>query len=113
MTTKLLTFFDAAHMGLPLRSRAGACFRARAKASSPAARSIRYLSRVRAPLECRWQIDPMIGALVAIWFDPSANTGTKSVGETESLDPRRCFRQLRQAARGPVARRHVAARRAA
>jgi hypothetical protein len=113
MTTKLLTFFDFARLGVPTAVRVRACLRARADASSSLARGIRYIPCLRAPLQCRWQIDPLTGVLVAVWFDPSANTGTKAVAEAEIIDPRRFFRQLRQAARGRAVCCHVATRRAA
>ncbi len=113
MTTKLLTFFDFAQFGAPTGARAGACCRARTEASSSHTRGVRYIPRLRAPLECRWQINPLTGALVAVWFDLSANTGTRTIAETDVVNARRCIRQSRQVARGRAVRCHVAARRAA
>jgi hypothetical protein len=113
MTTKLLTFFDIARLGVPAGARFSAYSRTRAEASSSPARGIGYIPRLRAPLECRWQIDPLTGGLVAVWFNPSTNTVTKTVAEAEVIDARRCRRQLRQAVRGRAVRCHVGARRAA
>jgi hypothetical protein len=112
MTTKLLTFFDVARLGAPTGARVGAYSRARAERflSAP---NIRFVPYLRAPLECRWRIDPLTGTLSAIWLDPSAHTGTKSVSKSEIIDVRRCFRQSCHAALGRTVRSHVAARRAA
>jgi hypothetical protein len=113
MITKLLIFFDVARPDAPTGARADTHLRARAERSLPPAANIRCVPRLQAPLECKWQINPLTGALVAIWFDPSANTGTKPIAELEIIGPRRCLNQSRQAARGRAVRCHVAARRAA
>jgi hypothetical protein len=110
MTTKLLTFLDVARLGAPAGARVGAYSRARAERflSAP---NIRFVPHLRAPLECRWRIDPLTGTLSAIWLDPSPHTGTKSVSESEIT--RRFFRQSCHATLGRTVRSHVAARRAA
>jgi hypothetical protein len=111
MFPKPLTFFDVVRPDVP--AGAGAFSRSSAGASLSRAPTNRHIPRLRAPLECRWRIEPLTGALLADWSDPSANAGTRAASEQEIIDPRRCFRQLRQAARGLVLRSHFAARRAA
>jgi len=92
-------------------ARAGAPVRAdrhtRARAYFPAA-NIRHFPRLHAPLECRWRIDPMTGALSASWLDPSANTRAAAPVESDSINARRWFAQSPQAARGYSALRLAA-----
>ena len=71
MFTKLLAFPGLMRAGGPARAGGFACARAE-KSYFPTA-NIRYVPRLHAPLECRWRIDPMTGALSAFWLDPSAN----------------------------------------
>jgi len=97
-----------ARAGAPVRS--GRHTRARAAAShfpSPAA-NIRPVPRLHAPLECRWRVDPMTGALSAFWLDPSANTRAVAPVEQEPVDARRRFAHSPQAARGYPAPRLAA-----
>jgi hypothetical protein len=104
MFTKLLAMSGVAHSGAP--ARAGAFSRARAGSSYFLAANIRNVPRLHAPLECRWRIDPMTGALFAVWLDPSAIAGTRAAVESEFIDARRWFAQSPRAARGyPAARR--------
>jgi hypothetical protein len=63
---------------------------------------------LRAPLECRWRIDPVTGALSAFWLDPNAIAGTRAAVESEIIGARRWFAQSRQAARGYPAPRLAA-----
>jgi hypothetical protein len=77
-------------------------------APSSRAPTNRHIPRLRAPLECRWRIDPVTGALSAFWLDPSAIAGTRAAVESEIIDPRRWFAQSRQAARGYPAPRLAA-----
>ncbi|MGH6869651.1 MAG: hypothetical protein ACREDA_12445 [Methylocella sp.] len=80
----------------------------RAGASHFPAANVRYVPRLRAPLECRWRIDPMTGALTAFWLDPSANTRAVAPVEQEPIDARRWFTQSPRAARGYSAPRLAA-----
>ena len=108
MFAKLLAMSGVARGGAPVRS--GRHTRARAAASHfpfPAA-NIRHVPRPHAPLECRWRIDPMTGALSAFWLDPSANTRAVAPVEQEPVDARRWFAQSPQAARGYPAPRLAA-----
>ncbi len=73
MTSKLLAFYAFAGMieASYVRGRGRSRNETKEKLSNtPDAGSIPCL---RAPLECRWQIDPMSGALTACWVDPPAN----------------------------------------
>jgi hypothetical protein len=97
MFTKLLAIPGVVRTGPPVR--VGRHTRARAGASYFPAANIRYVPRLHAPLECRWRIDPMTGALSAFWLDPSANTRAAPV-EQEPIDARRWFSRSHQASRG-------------
>jgi len=102
MFTKLLAMPGVARAGASDRGGRHTHARARAGASyfpSPVA-NIRHVPRLHAPLECRWRIDPMTGALSAFWLVPSANTRAVAPVEQEPVDARRWFPQLHQAARG-------------
>jgi len=108
MFTKLLALPGVARTGAP--DRVGRHTHAHAGASyfpSPAA-NIRHVPRPHAPLECRWRIDPMTGALSAFWLDPSANTRAVAPVEQEPIDARRWFAQSPEAARGYPAPRLAA-----
>ena len=98
MFTKLLPKSAAARAGA--RVRAGHHTRARAGASYFPGANIRDVLRLHAPLECRWRIDPMTGALFAVWLDPSADAGTRAAAEPEALDARRWLSRSRHAPRG-------------
>ena len=102
MFTKLLAMPGVARVGAPVR--ASRHTRARAGASYFPAANTRYVPRLHAPLECRWRIDPVTGALSAFWMDPSANTRAVAAAEQESIDARRS----RQAGRGCAAPRLAA-----
>jgi hypothetical protein len=96
----------AARAGAPVR--AGRHTRARAGASYFPAANIRYVSRLHAPLECRWRIDPMTGALSAFWLDPSAKTRAVAPVEQEPVDARRWISRSHHASRGYPAPRLAA-----
>jgi hypothetical protein len=106
MFTKLLAMPGVARVGAPLR--AGRHTRVRAGASYFPAANTRYVPRLHAPLECRWRIDPMTGALSAFWLDPSASIRAAAPAEQEPVDARRWFAQSAQAARGYPAPRLAA-----
>jgi hypothetical protein len=106
MFTKLLAMPDVARVGAPLRS--GPHTRAHEGASYFPTANTRYVPRLHAPLECRWRIDPMTGALSAFWLDPSADTRAVALVEQEPADARRWFAQSRGAARGYPAPRLAA-----
>jgi hypothetical protein len=102
MFTKFLAMSGAARAGPHVR--AGRHTHARAGASYFPAANFRSVPRLHAPLECRWRIDPVTGALSAVWMDPSANTRAVAAAEQESIDARRS----RQAGRGCAAPRLAA-----
>jgi hypothetical protein len=104
MFTKFLFMSGAAHAPV----RAGRHPRARVGASYFPAANNRYVPRLYAPLECRWRIDPMSGALSAFWLDPSANTRAVAPAEQEPVDARRWFSRSRHAPRGYPAPRLAA-----
>jgi len=106
MFTKFLAMSGAARAGAPVG--AGRHTRARAGASYFPAANIRSVPRLHAPLECRWRIDPVTGALSAVWMDPSANTRAVAPAEQEPVDTRRWFSRSRQAPRGYPAPRLAA-----
>src|ERR1700737_4829704 len=108
MFAKLLAMSGVARAGAP--DGVGRLTPPRAAPSpfpSPAA-NIRYVPRLHAPLECRWRIDPITGALSAFWLDPSANTRTVAPAEQEPVDARRWFSRSRHAPRGYPAPRLAA-----
>jgi hypothetical protein len=103
MFTKLLAISGGARAGAP--GHPGAFTRAPARTSYFPAANIRYVPRLHAPLECRWRIDPMTGALFAVWLGPSADARAKAPVEQEPIDARRSVSRSRQAPRGyPAAR---------
>jgi hypothetical protein len=108
MFTKLLAMSGVARAGAPVRARRHARARAGASYLPALAANIRHVPRLHAPLECRWRIDPMTGALSAFWLDPSANTRAVAPVEQEPVDARRRFAQSPQAARGHPAPRLAA-----
>ncbi len=85
MFTKLLAMSGLAS------ARAGAFTRARAGPSYFPAANFRSVPRLHAPIECRWRIDPMTGALCAVWRDTSADVSTRTAAEQEPIDARRWF----------------------
>ena len=106
MFTKLLAISDVARVGPPAHGRAFT--RACAGAYDFPAANIRYVPRLHAPLECRWRIDPMTGALSAFWLDPSPNNRAVAPVEQEPVDARRWFSRSRHAPRGYPAPRLAA-----
>ena len=106
MFTKLLAISGFMSAGAPVR--AGRHSRASAGVSYFPAVNIRSVPRLHAPLECRWRIDPMSGALSAFWLDPSANTRAVAPAEQEPVDARRWFSRSRHAPRGYPAPRLAA-----
>jgi len=85
-----------ARAGAPVR--AGRHTRASARAPYFPAANIRYVPRLHAPLECRWRIDPVTGALSAFWLDPSADSCATVAAEPEAIDARRWVSRSRHAA---------------
>jgi hypothetical protein len=104
MFTKFLFTSGAAHAPV----RVGRHTRARVGASYFPAANIRCVPRLHAPLECRWRIDPMTGALSAFWLDPSPNNRAVAPVEQEPVDARRWFSRSRHAPRGYPAPRLAA-----
>jgi hypothetical protein len=98
MFTKLLAISGVARAGAPVR--AGRLSRACAGASYFPAANIRYIPRLHAPLECRWRIDPVTGALFAVWLGPSADARAKAPVEPEPINARRSVSRSRHAPRG-------------
>ncbi|MGB6325044.1 MAG: hypothetical protein WBG11_04525 [Methylocella sp.] len=94
MFTKLLGMSGVVRAGPPVG--AGRRSLARAGAAYLPAANIRYVPRCHAPLECRWRIDPMNGALSAFWLDPSADTRAVEPVEQEPVDARRWFSRSRR-----------------
>jgi hypothetical protein len=104
MTTKLLNFYDFAPVFAASRTRAKSFARGAAGASFSCAAG-HHIPRLRAPLECRWHIDPMTGALLARWVCPSANDGAGADVEPENDEARQCrYRPLRVAGGSAAAR---------
>jgi hypothetical protein len=106
MITKFLAFPGFIRAGAP--ARAGGFTRARADKSYFSAANSRYVPRLHAPLECRWRLDPVNGALSAVWMDPSADACTRAAAEPEPIDARRWFSRSRAAPRGYPAPRLAA-----
>ena len=106
MFTKLLAISGVARVGPP--GRPGAFTRTPARTSYFPAANIRYVPRLHAPLECRWRIDPMTGALSAVWRDPSADARAVTPVEQEPIDARRWLSRFRHAPRGYPATRLAA-----
>jgi hypothetical protein len=108
MFTKLVAMSGVARAGAPVRSGRHGHARAGASYFPSLAANIRQVPRLHAPLECRWRIDPMTGALSAFWLDPSTDTRAVAPVEQEPVDARRWFAQSAQAARGYPAPRLAA-----
>ena len=92
MTAKLLFFYDFARAGLALRAPANAY--SRNAGGHPLSRTpapARYMPRLRPRLECRWQIDPVTGALRAHWVCPAADSGA-GASAGDSIEDRRRLR---------------------
>jgi hypothetical protein len=81
MTSKFLNFYDFAWVAAPPFARANEYSSSAVGALSSRAADTRHIPRLRAPLECRWQIDPATGALLARWIDPATDRGTRASGE--------------------------------
>jgi hypothetical protein len=86
MTSKLLAFYVFTGMIEASYARARARSRGAAKEKSSCTPDVRCIPCLRAPLECRWHIDPMTGAITACWVDPSA-TGCDCAVEGEATPP--------------------------
>jgi hypothetical protein len=97
MFTKLLAISGVARVGPP--GRPGTFSRTPARTSYFPAANICYVPRLHAPLECKWRIDPMTGALSAVWRDPSADACARAA-EPEAIDARRWLSRSRHAPRG-------------
>jgi len=108
MFTKLLAMSGVARAGAPVRSGRHTRVGAGASYFPSLSANSRHVPRLHAPLECRWRIDPMTGALSAFWRDPSANTRAAAPVEQEPVDARRWVAQSPQAARGSPAPRLAA-----
>jgi hypothetical protein len=108
MFAKLVPMAGVPRAGAPVRTACRTRPRGGASHFPSLAANIRHVPRLHAPLECRWRIDPMTGALSAFWLDPSANTRAVVPVEQEPVDTRRWFAQSPQAARGHPAPRLAA-----
>jgi hypothetical protein len=104
MTTKLLNFYDSAWVPF---ARANEYSSSAVGALSSRAADTRHIPRLRAPLECRWQIDPATGALLARWIDPATDRGTRASGDDYN-EPRPCRRRPLNVAGGSAATRLAA-----
>jgi hypothetical protein len=107
MTIKLLNFHHFEHVSVASWNRARKYSRAAAYSSRTPAPDTRLIPHLRAPLECRWQIEPITGALLARWVDPRAGRGAGTSAE-EVIDDLRCRRQPLRVAGGSVAARAAA-----
>jgi hypothetical protein len=103
MTTKLLTFFDSGTLSAAPRACVSRFSRAPEEPLFRAA-DTRHIPRLRTPLECRWQIDPVTGALAAFWVDASADGGTAASGKETIEAPRYRRKPLRDAGSSAAAR---------
>lgn len=105
MITKLLALSHVARTETPPRpgnvAYARTCVdtRARGGGSLRPAASDRYVPRLHRPLECKWRISPMTGALSAVWFDPANRAGQGSSSDLDAADARSRCGKSRQAAR--------------
>jgi hypothetical protein len=92
MTAKLLKFNGFARVAAAPFARANEYSRGAAGASFSRAADTRHIPRLRAPLECRWQIDPATGALQARWVDPATDRGAHASVD-DNIQPWPCRRQ--------------------
>lgn len=108
MIAKLLFFYDFARAGAASRTRANVYLHQAAGLSVtrlPAAAC--NIPQLRPRLECRWQIEPVTGALLAHWVCPAADRGAgASAGEV--IEDRRCLRPELAIAGNPGALRLAA-----
>jgi hypothetical protein len=105
--TKLLNFHHFEHVSVASWNRARKYSRAAAYSSRMPAPDTRHIPHLRAPLECRWQIEPITGALLARWVDPRAGRGAGASAE-EVIYDLRCRRQPLRVAGGSVPARAAA-----
>jgi hypothetical protein len=113
MTATLVRFYGFARAGGSPRLRVSTYARPAPGASLSRAPDARQLPRLRAPLACRWQADPVTRVLTARWDGPPADAGTAAADGLQGEGPKQSFHRLRQAARGEAARSRAAARLAA
>jgi hypothetical protein len=92
MTAKLLIFYDFARVSAASRTRANEYLRhAAGQPTSRLPADPWHISHLRLRLECRWQIDPVTGALRAHWVRIAADHGSGATAE-DVIDDRRCLR---------------------
>ncbi len=103
MTTKLLTFFDFGTLIAAPRACVSRFWRGPEQAFFRAA-DTRDIPRLRTPLECRWRIDPVTGALAASWVVASADGGAAASAKESIEAPRRRRKPLRDAGGSAAAR---------
>jgi len=104
--TRLLNFHHFEHVSVASWNRARKYSRAAAYSSRMPAPDTRNIPHLRTPLECRWLIEPITGALLARWVVPRAGRGAGASAE-EVTDDLRCRRPLRVAG-GSIAARAAA-----
>lgn len=105
MTTKLLNYYGFTREAV--RRGANNHFHRPAAVSSCRVADTRYIPRLRSPLECRWQIDPAVGALLAHWVDPATDRGACASVE-DNMETRQYRRRPLSVAGGPAAVRLAA-----
>jgi hypothetical protein len=86
MTSKFFAFYVFAAMIEASYVRARGRPRGAAKEQSSGTLDVGCIPCLPAPLECRWQIDPLIGAITSCWVDPSA-IGCGCAVEPETTPP--------------------------
>ena len=108
MTAKLLFLFEFAHASAASRIRAKGFSRNRAGLAMPSPPSAaKRIPQPRPRLECRWQSDPVTGALRAHWVCPAADSGAH-VSAGDIVEDRRRLRPELAAAGSPGALRPAA-----
>jgi hypothetical protein len=113
MFKKLPVFSGVARPGAAPRARTEAYYRGVPGAPVSCALNTRPLPEPRAPLACRWQIDPMTGSLVAIWVKvaPDADSGARADAKADEAQRQPLPSHL--AGRGPALSSRIAAKKAA
>ena len=108
MTAKLLIFYDFARVSAASRTRANEYLRhAAGQPTSRLPADPWHISHLRLRLECRWQIDPVTGALRARWVRASADRGVRASVD-DNIETRPCWRQALNVAGGSAAARAAA-----
>jgi hypothetical protein len=107
MTAKLLNFYDFVREAAAAQPSADNFFRGPAGASFARGADTRHIPRLRAPLECRWHIDPATGELLARWVKPSVHRGASANGEDDT-ETRQYRRRPLSVAGGSAAARAAA-----